>query len=187
MFGIVEDFWYGKGKCWRPWCQNSRFLFDSLIWYDMIWYDMIWYDMIYLSTAVGLTPGGTGTAHIYTQTIHRTTQIQTIHRTTQITTNLEKCGPCPIFASFTLAFALQLRKKHGKPSVRVVSNTRNYVSEEFAVSFFRVEHHCPLMSMLHPRLSSLSETKFDTREHWSVKLWIFKLSRKWCRLWCCSH
>jgi len=22
--------------------------------------------------------------------------------------------PCPVFASFTLAFALQLRKKHGK-------------------------------------------------------------------------
>jgi hypothetical protein len=31
-----------------------------------------------------------------------------------------KCGPCPVFASYTLAFALQLRKKHGKPSVRVV-------------------------------------------------------------------
>jgi len=33
--------------------------------------------------------------------------------------NLEECGPCPIFAGFTLAFALQLRKKHGKASVRV--------------------------------------------------------------------
>ena len=43
--------------------------------------------------------------NIYTQTIHRTTQIQT---------NVEECGPCPVFASFTLAFALQLRKKHGK-------------------------------------------------------------------------
>jgi hypothetical protein len=32
---------------------------------------------------------------------------------------LEKCGPCPVFASFTLAFALQLRKKHGKTSVNV--------------------------------------------------------------------
>jgi hypothetical protein len=27
---------------------------------------------------------------------------------------------CPVFSSYTLAFALQLRKKHGKPSVRVV-------------------------------------------------------------------
>ena len=44
---------------------------------------------------------------------------QTIHRTTQITTNVEDCGPCPVFASFTLAFALQLREKHGKTSVRV--------------------------------------------------------------------
>jgi hypothetical protein len=39
---------------------------------------------------------------------------QTIHRTTQKTTNEEESGPCPVFASFTLAFALQLRKKAGK-------------------------------------------------------------------------
>ena len=26
---------------------------------------------------------------------------------------------CPVFAGFTMAFALQLRKKHGKTSVRV--------------------------------------------------------------------
>jgi len=32
---------------------------------------------------------------------------------------VEKCRPCPVFASFTLAFALQLRKKQGKTSVRV--------------------------------------------------------------------
>jgi hypothetical protein len=31
-----------------------------------------------------------------------------------------KCGPCPVFANYTLAFALQLRKKHGKTSIRVV-------------------------------------------------------------------
>jgi len=33
--------------------------------------------------------------------------------------NLEECGPCSVFAGFTLAFALQLRKKHGKTSVRL--------------------------------------------------------------------
>jgi len=32
---------------------------------------------------------------------------------------VEEYGPCPVFASFALAFTLQLRKKHGKPSVRV--------------------------------------------------------------------
>jgi hypothetical protein len=34
-------------------------------------------DVIYLSTAVGFTPGGNNTIHIYTQTIHRTRQITT--------------------------------------------------------------------------------------------------------------
>jgi hypothetical protein len=27
-----------------------------------------------------------------------------------------KCGPCPVFAIYTLALALQLGKKHGKTS-----------------------------------------------------------------------
>jgi len=69
-------------------------------------------------TAVGLPPGGSSTVHIYTQTLHRRTQLTT-HRTTELTTKWEECGPCPVFASYTLAFALQLRKKHGKTSVRV--------------------------------------------------------------------
>jgi len=30
--------------------------------------------MIYLLTAIGLTPGGSSTVHIYTRTVHRTTQ-----------------------------------------------------------------------------------------------------------------
>jgi hypothetical protein len=33
---------------------------------------------------------------------------------------LEECRPCPDLASYTLAFALQLRKKYGETSVRVV-------------------------------------------------------------------
>jgi uncharacterized integral membrane protein len=71
--------------------------------------------MIYLLTAIGLTPGGSSTVHIYSQTIHRTTQLkQTIHRTTQLT-NWEECGQCPVFASYTLAIALQMRKSMGKP------------------------------------------------------------------------
>jgi len=42
------------------------------------------YDMIYLLTAIGLTPGGSRTVDIYTQTIHRTTKLRT--RTTQLRT-----------------------------------------------------------------------------------------------------
>ena len=69
----------------------------------------ITFDMIYLFTAIGLTPGGSSTVHIYTKTIHRTIQL----------TNWEEFGPCPVFASYTLAFALKMRKKHEKTSVRV--------------------------------------------------------------------
>jgi uncharacterized integral membrane protein len=29
-------------------------------------------------TAIGLTPGGSSTVHIYTQTVHRTTQLTTL-------------------------------------------------------------------------------------------------------------
>ena len=37
--------------------------------------------MIFLSTAIGLTPGGSSTGHIDTQTIHKTTQIMTQNNT----------------------------------------------------------------------------------------------------------
>ena len=43
--------------------------------------------MIYLLTAIGLTPSGSITVHIYTQTIHRTTQI--ITNLEQIVTSLD--------------------------------------------------------------------------------------------------
>jgi hypothetical protein len=42
-----------------------------------------------------------------------------------------KCGPCPVFASYTLAFALQLREKHGKTSVRVVDIKKSGVKFRF--------------------------------------------------------
>jgi hypothetical protein len=83
--------------------------------------------VIYLSTAIGFAPRGSSTVHIYTQTpggsstVH--IYIQTIYRTTQLT-NWEYYGPCPVFASYTLAFVFQLRKKHGKTSVRVVPKSR---------------------------------------------------------------
>ena len=80
-------------------------------------------DMIYV-TAIGQPPGGSSTVHIYTQTIHRTTQnkqyIEQHKKYIEQHNNQEECGPCHVFAGFTLASALQLRKNHGKTSVRVV-------------------------------------------------------------------
>jgi uncharacterized integral membrane protein len=70
--------------------------------------------LMYLLTAVGLPPDGSSTVHIYTQTVRRTTQLTTLLgrlsgiRTRSGQTNLEECRPCPVFARYTLAFALQL-------------------------------------------------------------------------------
>jgi len=75
--------------------------------------------LIYLLTAIGLTPGGSSTEHSYTQTIHRTTQNK---QYTEQHNNLGKCVPCRVLASYTLEFALQLRKKHGKTSVMVAAS-----------------------------------------------------------------
>ena len=77
--------------------------------------------MTHLLTAIGLAPGGSGTVHIYTQTTYRITQLTNLVgrlsgiRTQSGQTNWEECGPCPVFASYTLAFALQLRKSREKP------------------------------------------------------------------------
>ena len=50
--------------------------------------------MIYLSTAIGLSPGGSKHLHKNNTYTRRTTQITT--ETTQITTNVEECGSCPV-------------------------------------------------------------------------------------------
>jgi len=72
-----------------------------------------------LLTAIGLSPGGRSTVHIYTQTIHRMIQNKQYINNTTV---LEECGPCPILASYTLASTLQPRKKYGKTSVRVATS-----------------------------------------------------------------
>ena len=72
------------------------------------------YLFIYLLTAIGLSPGGS--THLRTNNTQNNTNN---NRITQMTNNVVECGPCPIFARFTLAFALKLKKKHGKISVRV--------------------------------------------------------------------
>ena len=51
------------------------------------------------------------------------------HKTNNIQNNtkiLGECGPCSVFAGYTLAFALQLRKKQGKTSVRVAEECQLY-------------------------------------------------------------
>ena len=94
----------------RPWDIPSSFLYKEY---------QLYLISIYLLTAIGFSPGGSSTVHIYTKTIHRTTQNK---QYIEQHNNLGECGPCLVLASYTLAFALQLRKKHGKSSVRVAES-----------------------------------------------------------------
>ena len=113
---------------------------------------------IYLLTATGLTPGGSSTVHICTQTIHRTTQI---------TTNLEECGPCPVFASFTLAFASQLRKKHGKTSVRVrrTSVRLRKPHSEYSIHITKTPTHYKTHTYTHIHTHRHTHTHTHTHTH----------------------
>ena len=96
--------------------------------------------------------------HIYTHTIHRTTQI---------TTNVVECGPCPVFASFTLALALQLRKRHGKTSVRVrktsVRLRRTSVRVEY--TFTKAPTHYKTLTHTHTHITKPTHTHTRARAH----------------------
>jgi hypothetical protein len=78
---------------------------------DIYIYIYIYIYLFRYLTAIGLTPGGSSTSHIYTQNTEKG--------------EFGKCRPCPVIASYTLAFALQLMKKHGKTSVRVAQYKNN--------------------------------------------------------------
>jgi hypothetical protein len=99
----------GKTRCLSADIQNYMIYMIYDTWYD-IWYGMIWYMIWYLLTAIGLSPGGS--THLHKNNTQNNTNN---NRTTQITISVEECGPCPVFSSFTLAFALQLRKSTEKP------------------------------------------------------------------------
>ena len=67
--------------------------------------------MIYLLTAIGLSPGGSSIVHIYTQTVHRTTQNK---QYIEQHNNLGECGPCSVLASYTPGICLTNEEKARK-------------------------------------------------------------------------
>jgi hypothetical protein len=70
-----------------------------------------------------LTPGGSS-IHLHTNSTQNTENGTHITITRKkLGSKLGSTGYGPVFASYTLAFALQLRKKHGKTSVRVVEES----------------------------------------------------------------
>ena len=89
-----------KRSCYASWLppKTARLTVGTVI--QKIWYD-IFVDCNYVNTRWQYYGKNLHTNNTYNNTNN--------NRTTQITTNLKECRPCPVFASFTLAFALQLR------------------------------------------------------------------------------
>ena len=111
-------------------------------------------------TAIGLSPGGS--THLHTNNTQNNTNN---NRTTQITTNVEECGPCPVFTSFTLAFAVQLRKKHGKTSIRVrkTSVRLRKTSVKIQYAYYQKYPHITKPSQTHTLQNPLINPHTHTR------------------------
>jgi hypothetical protein len=99
-------------------CSKWQQFFQSDTW-DVALHNSIWLivscfsrtnDMIYLLTAIGLTPGGSITIHIYTQTIRRTTQWNNTQNGTYITISIHK------------RYLYKIKQKHTKLTI-ITKNT----------------------------------------------------------------
>jgi hypothetical protein len=58
---------------------------------------------------------------------------------------MEECAPCPDFTSFTLAFALQLRKKQGKTSVIVQYQNSHTVQNPHKHTHYKTHTHTHIL------------------------------------------
>ena len=107
----------------------------------------VWYD-IFVNCNWVVTRWQQYSTHLHTNNTQNETK-EAIRRTTQ---QLDECGPCPVLASYTLEFALQPRKKHGKTSVRV-EHGKTSVRVEHGKTSVRVEHGKTSVSVEHGKTS----------------------------------
>ena len=77
----------------------------------------------------------------------------TIHRRTKLIS--EECGPCPVFASYTLSFALQLRKNQGKNLSQVLLH---YLHGAYTLSEFFI------YQLMHKRVALKIILKFTLKQ-----------------------
>jgi hypothetical protein len=79
---------------------------------------------------------------------------------------VQKCEPCPVFASFALAFALQLRKKHGKISIRVrKTSVRLRKSSKYSIHITKNSHTLQNLHK-HTHYKTHSHTHTHTHTHY---------------------
>jgi hypothetical protein len=90
---------------------------------------------------------------------------QTIYIRTQITTNVEECGPHPVFASFTLAFALKPSKNHGKFSVRVSKTSEYSIYITKTPTQYKTHTNTHVTKLTHTYLHTYIHTHTPTHTH----------------------
>jgi hypothetical protein len=84
---------------------------------------------------------------------------------------LGKRGPCPVFVSYTLAFALQLRKKHGKTSVRVVKKRPDIPVAVVQYTFTYIQY-----TEQHKETEYTERNIYNNKNiHNMMKMYLFKL------------
>ena len=115
---------------------------------------------------------------------------------------MEECGPCPVFATFTLAFDLQPRKKHGKTLVRVrkTSVRLRKTSVRVEYTYYQNTHKMQGMSWLDEDLlpsqksctsygiSCMSQDVLVFADNIFYSIFFFFLNTScWCFVWILLH
>jgi hypothetical protein len=114
--------------------------------WDHFFCDHIWYDIFVKCNWID-TRWQWYSTHLYTNnTQNNTINNKTVRITNKITQtkNMEEWWPCPVIASFTLAFALQLREKHGKTSVKVAKEIHGTNSHRWHYKIFETNFWTPV-------------------------------------------
>jgi hypothetical protein len=80
---------------------------------------------------------------------------------------VEQCGACPVFASFTPAFALQLKKKHGKTSLRLrrTSVRLRRISVRVQYTFTKTPTHLPKHPHVYQNTHTFTRTPTSLPKH----------------------
>jgi hypothetical protein len=119
----------------------------------MIWFFFCMYVCVCVQLQLGWHPVVVE-QYVYAHKQYTQYKERNIHNNKKVN-QFGKCVPYLVFASYILAFALQLRKKHGKPSVRVAART----SQADTVQFQNYEQY-------NTQKKNSNTEYYNVTEHW---------------------
>ena len=98
---------------------------------------------------------------------------------------MKECGPCPVFASFTLAFALQLRKKHGKTcqGKKNLSQAKKNLSNEYSIYITKTPTHYQTPPHTHTHTHTHIHTHTHTHITKPYKTTTVQITQTQCKIY----